>query len=134
MALEEEIPEFKDGDDKTVPKYKQIDKRAGEYIVDWGTELEEQHRARAKEQGGKVGLKREADEMSVVSKKPKVEAKKSGGASSGVSTDQLKKRVNDGTLSKMTVADLKGWLSENGLDISGKKADLVDRIEQWFES
>lgn len=57
MALEEDLPEKPD--DKTIPKYKQIDKvnplpfitippsnftqRAGSYTIAWGIELESQH-------------------------------------------------------------------------------------------
>lgn len=40
MALEEDLPEKPE--DKTIPKYKQIDKRAGPYVLDWGYELERQ--------------------------------------------------------------------------------------------
>lgn len=43
MALEEEIPEFTEKDDKTLPRAKQIDKRAGDYVIDWGTMLEKEH-------------------------------------------------------------------------------------------
>ena len=44
MALEEEIPDFTEKDDKTLPKAKQIDKRAGDYVIDWGVMLEKEHR------------------------------------------------------------------------------------------
>lgn len=44
MALEEEIPEFTEKDDKTLPRAKQIDKRAGEYVIEWGVMLEKEHR------------------------------------------------------------------------------------------
>lgn len=43
MALEEDLPERPE--DRTVPKYKQIDKRAGEYAVGWGHELHRQYEA-----------------------------------------------------------------------------------------
>ncbi|KAL8728542.1 MAG: hypothetical protein Q9181_005310, partial [Wetmoreana brouardii] len=41
MALEEDLPEK--AEDKTVPRYRQIDKRAGEYVLEWGEELQKQH-------------------------------------------------------------------------------------------
>ena len=41
MALEEDLPEKPD--DKTVPRYRQIDKRAGSYVIDWGHELHKVH-------------------------------------------------------------------------------------------
>lgn len=75
MALEEDLPEKPD--DKTIPKYKQIDKvrnthtpcnsilstnhhqsltlmiskRAGSYVIDWGVELEQQYQAWRKDNG-----------------------------------------------------------------------------------
>ncbi|KAL8777600.1 MAG: hypothetical protein Q9213_007786, partial [Squamulea squamosa] len=41
MALEEDLPE--QPEDKTVPRYRQIDKRAGDYVLEWGRELQRQH-------------------------------------------------------------------------------------------
>lgn len=46
MALEEDLPEKPD--DKTIPRYKQIDKRAGPYVIDWGHELHKAHAEWAK--------------------------------------------------------------------------------------
>ncbi|MCJ1228034.1 ATP-dependent DNA helicase II subunit 1 [Toensbergia leucococca] len=43
MALEEDLPEKPE--DNTIPRYKQIDKRAGAYVIDWGIELESQYQA-----------------------------------------------------------------------------------------
>ena len=39
----------------------------------------------------------------------------------------------DGKLNKLTVAQLKDFLKLHGLPTTGKKADLVDRIEEMFE-
>ena len=41
VALEEDLPEKPE--DKTIPKYRQIDKRAGPYVIDWGRELHKEH-------------------------------------------------------------------------------------------
>ena len=41
MALDEDVPEKQE--DKTLPKYKQIDKRAGALVIDWGHELHRQY-------------------------------------------------------------------------------------------
>ena len=41
MALDEDLPEKPE--DKTIPRYRQIDKRAGPLVIDWGNELHEQH-------------------------------------------------------------------------------------------
>ena len=43
MALEEDLPDKPE--DKTIPKYRQIDKRAGPYVIDWGHELHKQYEA-----------------------------------------------------------------------------------------
>ena len=43
LALEEDLPEKPD--DKTIPKYKQIHKRAGEFIHNWGVILDEEARS-----------------------------------------------------------------------------------------
>lgn len=42
LALNEDLPQ--QAEDKTVPRYRQIHKRAGGYVVDWGTDLEKTHR------------------------------------------------------------------------------------------
>jgi ATP-dependent DNA helicase 2 subunit 1 len=141
MALEEEIPEFRDGDDKTIPKYRQIDKRAGEYVVEWGVALEEQCRVMGKEKASKphgAGVKREADdEKGGATKKAKAGAgqTRSSGRDmlGGMSADQLKKQVEDGKLAKATVAELRELLSSKGLETKGVKSVLMDRIEEWLE-
>ncbi|KKK25059.1 putative DSB repair complex subunit Ku70, partial [Aspergillus ochraceoroseus] len=41
LALDEDLPEKPE--DKTLPKYRQIDKRAGDYVLSWADELEKQY-------------------------------------------------------------------------------------------
>jgi ATP-dependent DNA helicase 2 subunit 1 len=142
MALEEEIPEFKVSDDKTIPKYRQIDKRAGHYVAQWGVALEDEYRTWTKDKKshpGGVGVKRGADEeKGTTSKKARSHAGSTKSSSSetlnGMSTNQLKKHIKAGKLGTATVAELKEWLSSNGLETSGRKAELMERIEQCFES
>jgi ATP-dependent DNA helicase 2 subunit 1 len=50
-----------------------------------------------------------------------------------MSTDELRAAIGNGTLGKSTAAELKAWLQSKGLSTSGKKQDLLDRIEQWVE-
>lgn len=146
MALEEEIPEFEAGDDKTVPKYRQIDKRVGSYVVEWGIALEEQYQAWAREKGTKSSgpsLKRGATDVKQENAKrvkkedgkPATGQTKIGSAKSvdGMSTEELKKKIKAGRLGSSTVAELKDWLSTNGHSIAGKKQDLVTRIEELLE-
>lgn len=126
LALEEELPEKPD--DKTIPKYKQIDKRAGEYIHKWGILLAEA--AIAHEGVRRSGLKHAADDEPAPLKKKLKAATKSLGE---MSSNELKSAVANETLGKFTVTELKDFCLSKGLASSGKKADLVERIEQWVE-
>ncbi|KAL9580367.1 MAG: hypothetical protein Q9212_004534 [Teloschistes hypoglaucus] len=131
MALEEDLPER--AEDKTVPRYKAIDKRAGEYVLDWGRELEELHRAWVKEGGaGGTAGKRGADdddEGDGKRKKVKVEAKEE----EVIDDKEMRKMVDRGTVGKLKVGVLKAWVLGKGMDGKGKKDELVERVEEWFE-
>ncbi len=135
MALEEELPETPE--DKTVPKFRQIDKRVGEYINEWQKVLEAEARHSQKARYGGIDgtdVKRgsEDDEADARPKK-RIKTEKKEETLTDMSTDSLKRIINRGDLSKHTVGDLKDWLKVKGLNSSGKKQDLVDRIEQWAE-
>ncbi|KAL8682613.1 MAG: hypothetical protein Q9186_001386 [Xanthomendoza sp. 1 TL-2023] len=134
MALEEDLPEKVE--DKTVPRYRQIDKRAGEYVLEWGRELQVQYERWQKENssggGAVVGGKRVAvgggggggGDEEVGRKRAKVEEVDDAG---------MKKAVEKQTVGKLTVVVLKGWLEGKGLDGKGKKGELVERVERYFE-
>ena len=79
MALEEDLPEKPD--DKTIPKYKQIDKRAGPYVIDWGNELHRQYQERETENGTMSSLpaKRSAKDDLPVREGKKVKTEATGG-------------------------------------------------------
>ena len=47
---------------------------------------------------------------------------------------EMKKHFDKNTIGKLTIPILKGWMKTKGLDTSGKKDDLVGRIEEYFES
>lgn len=131
MALEEEVPE--QAEDKTIPKYRQIDKRAGQHVLDWGKELETQYELWQQTHGGHkslpaVGGKRAADTSAGgASKKVKTE----GGA---LSEEEMRTQFEDDTIAKLTIPDLKAWCGSKKLAISGKKVDLVERIQSYFET
>ena len=135
IALEEELPETPE--DKTMPKYPQIEKRVGEYIRNWGKILDEESRAYQKERYGRIGgasVKRDRDDDDEgPSTKKRIKAEKSSQSLDGMSTDELKKVIDKGTLGKHTVAELKDFLMAKGLSANGKKQDLVERVEQWAE-
>jgi ATP-dependent DNA helicase 2 subunit 1 len=79
-----------------------------------------------------ASIKREHDDDEEGPKK-KAKASRATGLNS-MTMDDLKVAVAKGTLNKFTVADLKDWLHSKGLNSSGKKGDLVERIEQWVEN
>jgi ATP-dependent DNA helicase 2 subunit 1 len=132
LALGEDLPEKPE--DKTVPKYRQIDKRVATEVTDWGRELEKafkEFRA-SNPHDSSVPAKRErpptANGDSGASKKVKTEP--------GTVPDdkEVRKLWEKGQVSKMTVTHLKDWLVSKKLPTAGKKADLVERVEGWFEA
>ena len=138
LALEEDLPEKPE--DKTLPKWRQIDKRAGPYVMDWGEELE----ARWKEWesvnghtggGAAVPAKRAAEPRATQDGMPDRAKKAKIGGEGDVEMDDnaMKKAFEENRVGKLTVGQLKGWLSGKKMPVSGKKMELVDRVEGWFE-
>jgi ATP-dependent DNA helicase 2 subunit 1 len=133
LALDEELPEK--AEDKTVPRFRQIDKRAGEYATRWGEILDKEFRQYQKERyGGIDGLpvKHDLDDSEEPPKK-RIKPERSAQSLGGMSTSELKKVVATGGLNRHTVTDLKDLLTAKGLEAKGKKADLIERLEQWIE-
>jgi ATP-dependent DNA helicase 2 subunit 1 len=133
MALEEEEPEALD--DPTIPKYKAIAKRVGGHIEDWSEAVA----AEAKNLMGVRSVKRKMEEeddddqpakRTKTAPKPKAGSQKLAGA---MSNAQLKLAVESDTLKKMTVAELKDVLASKGVSTAGKKAELLEKLEQWVE-
>jgi ATP-dependent DNA helicase 2 subunit 1 len=65
--------------------------------------------------------------------KKKTKPAHSGHSLDGMSISELKKVVGTRGLSKYTAQELKDLLSAKGIDAKGKKAELMDRVEQWVE-
>ncbi|XP_044722044.1 ku70/Ku80 beta-barrel domain-containing protein [Hirsutella rhossiliensis] len=109
LALEEEVLEK--AEDATEPKFKAISKRAG----------------------GSKALKREADDDASdrPTKQRRGSPDKAGGSS--MTMAQLKTATASGGIAKMTVAQLKDVAGVRGLSTSGRKMELVERIERWVE-
>ena len=130
LALEEEVPEK--AEDATEPKYKAISKRAGGYLEEWAETLNEDSGKMATTKS----LKRDADDDDDDDERP---AKKSRAAASdkpsgsSLSMAQLKAAIDSGGIAKMTVVQLKDVLGAKGLSTSGKKVELIERVEQWVE-
>ncbi|KAF1967793.1 Ku DNA-binding complex, Ku70 subunit [Bimuria novae-zelandiae CBS 107.79] len=143
MALEEEVPTKPD--DKTLPKYKQIEKRCGEYIEEYGQTFDEvfktvgraalssRPKAAAKKRPATAAADDDDDEPKPnkrVKKEPKV---KNEDGDDGLTDEQMAGINNKGTLTKQTVAVLKEYLSARGQPVTGKKADLVERVQDYLE-
>ena len=129
MALEEEVPEV--AEDATQPKYKAISKRAGGYLEDWSETLENE--AVAARNRRATSAKREPDNDIPTRPAKKSRAGSEKPSPAGLTNLQIKSLVGDGGITKMTVAQLKDVLGSKGLSTSGKKMELVERIEQWVE-
>ncbi|KAL9040433.1 MAG: hypothetical protein Q9180_001909 [Flavoplaca navasiana] len=133
MALGEDLPEMPD--DKTIPRYRQIDKRAGEYVLDWGRELQEQHEVWLKENSSAMGA------LSIGSKRGAAAGDEGGDGGTKKKTRVeevddagMKKAFANDKVGKLTVAVLKGWLEGKGMEGRGKKGELVDRVTRYFEN
>lgn len=134
IALDEDLPEKPE--DKTKPKYRQIDKRIGSMAIDWGNELQtvyKEHIA-TNPDAANLGEKRPS------ARAPKTEAEagekrvKKDVGEDVMSDEDMRLAVEKGQLNKMTVAVLKPFAMSKKITVTGlKKADLVEKIEAWFE-
>ena len=142
LALEEDVPDKPE--DRTVPRYRQIDKRAGQMVIEWGQELENQSRAlqasrsKYRDVDMKEGShKRSAESGSTqLAKRLKTSQETALPTSSGAMSDEdMKKHWQQERLSKLTVAVLSEWLKNKKFNISGKKKpELIEDVEGYFEN
>lgn len=127
MALEEDIPEHPE--DATVPKYKQMEKRVGEYLGGFKAELAVKAKGLMQSKAMKRELDDDEGERSAKRSKATTARKPSG----SMNNAQLKAAIEQDTLKKLTVAELKDILASKGISTTGKKADLLEKVEQWVE-
>ncbi|KAF4553412.1 ATP-dependent DNA helicase II subunit 1-like protein [Elsinoe fawcettii] len=138
LALDEDLPE--QPEDKTIPRYRQIDKRVGEYVLDWGNALEEQYKASAKDYAGLTSdggaTKRGAGANGTASKKTKMTdgGVKASSSDGGPSDEEMRSYFQKNTINKLTVPVLRTWAQSKGIKSGSKKADIVDAIQGWFET
>lgn len=132
LALDEELPE--QCEDKTIPKFRQIDKRAGDYVLQWGDVLEEEYRKMFSEQPKTSTLVKRG--------KPSNESAQEGKPAKKVKTEdnsaqspeeEVLKHYHSGSLSKLTVSILKEFLNSKKIAVAGKKADLIERVEEYYD-
>ncbi|KAG6100753.1 ATP-dependent DNA helicase II subunit 1 [Claviceps sp. LM220 group G6] len=128
LALDEEVPE--EPDDATKPKSRAISKRAGGYLEEWSGKLEQDagSASSAKE------LKREIEDdgFDQPTKKRRVAASEQHNPAS-MSVAALREAIESGNIMKMTVAQLRDVAGSKGINTTGKKAVLVDKIETWLD-
>ncbi|KAF1822098.1 Ku DNA-binding complex, Ku70 subunit [Dissoconium aciculare CBS 342.82] len=134
LALEEDLPE--QPDDKTMPKFKQIHKRAGGYVVEWGAILDGEFENWQRDNkrgitttatgGAKRGSAAPAGPPGTKKIKDEVDA-------ADIDT-AMRNAYKQDAISSFKVADLKAWLASKGASkIASKKADLVDAVTAYFE-
>jgi ATP-dependent DNA helicase 2 subunit 1 len=132
MALEEEVPEKPD--DKTIPKYRQINKRVAGYIEEFGEQFEVEYsrQVKTKKIAGKRPL---SGGEETLPKRPKVEkVKKEPASQDAITTEEMAALNKRGKVSSLTMPMLKEYLKGIGEGTSGKKPELVDRVLQHLES
>ncbi|KAI0346241.1 Ku DNA-binding complex, Ku70 subunit [Trametopsis cervina] len=100
-------------EDLTQPNYEAIRKRAGHLIKDW-----------------RETLRNEEAFSTVV--QPSGPTRQKPDAS--VDEADIWRKYEDGELSKLRVDQLKTFLKSKGLSVSGKKADLLDRLGEYFDT
>ncbi|KAG9693937.1 Ku70/Ku80 beta-barrel domain-containing protein, partial [Aureobasidium melanogenum] len=136
LALEEDLPEKPE--DKTLPRYRQIDKRAGQYVIEWGSELEEQYevwkRANAGRHTATGATKRGSAAAGESTKRTKTTAVSK--SSDSISDEEMRKAFETNKINKFTVANLKAWCQEKGIKLpaGAKKGDVVDEVTSHFEN
>ncbi|KAI5259307.1 ATP-dependent DNA helicase-like protein II subunit 1 [Aureobasidium subglaciale] len=138
LALDEDLPEKPE--DKTLPRYRQIDKRAGNYVVEWGSELEEQYEIWKKANAGRYtatgATKRGSAAAGEDTKRTKTTASTSSKSSDSISDEDMRKAFETSKISKLTVAVLKAWCKEKGVKLpaTAKKGDIVDEVTGYMEN
>ncbi len=110
--------------------------RAGSYVVDWGIELEAETKAWELENHSAAPAapaKRVAAGNAELPERGHKKIKTVDDDDDGMSDEAMKKTFDKNQVEKLTVPILRAWLQSKGLSVSGKKADLVERVEAFFE-
>ncbi|KAF2270238.1 ATP-dependent DNA helicase-like protein II subunit 1 [Lojkania enalia] len=138
MALEEEVPDKPD--DKTIPRYRQINKRASHFLEEYGKEFNEEYGLQSRTKPKMVTKKRIAAPLAAeetkLSKRPKTEPLSQVGATvaEGMTDEQMVALSEKGQFNKQTIATLKDFLKARGIGVIGKKSELVSRVQEYLDS
>jgi ATP-dependent DNA helicase 2 subunit 1 len=127
LALDEDIPD--DPEDKTLPRYRQIHKRAGKLIMEWAETLSASFKQYSESNpnaffSGGLPKRPAVGDSDRPAKKLK--------ESKDIDDDDMKNYYEKNTVSKLTIADLSAWLKSHKITTSGKKADYVAAVETYF--
>ena len=127
LALDEDLPAKPE--DKTIPKYKQIDKRIGNEAITWGKVLDAIYKDYIADNpdAAHVGEKRSTANRPAESKKVKTET------GQAMDEEQMRALWKKQKVGSLTVAQLKDFCGVKRIPVAGKKADIVGRIDSWFE-
>ncbi|CDO57249.1 similar to Saccharomyces cerevisiae YMR284W YKU70 Subunit of the telomeric Ku complex (Yku70p-Yku80p) [Geotrichum candidum] len=105
-------------DDKTLPKFKSINTRAGHFIEEWNLNLDSVET--------KTTLKRTSEESQMNSNNESKHRKLDD-------PDQIKLLYETGKLNKLTVAVLSSFLNGNGISTSNlRKPQLIEAVNDFF--
>ncbi|KAI1792117.1 ku70-like protein [Ganoderma leucocontextum] len=100
-------------EDLTEPKYDMIHKRAGQLMRAWKQALRE-------------------DESANIVAVPLAGSKRKADVS--VDEAEIRSKYEAGALAKLRVDQLKEFLKGKGESVSGKKAELIDRVADWLDN
>ena len=134
LALEEDLPVQEE--DKTLPRWKQIHKRAGTYVIEFGEKLDLAFQQWQRENAGSIhatangGAKRSRPAAGEGAVK-RVKAEEGEG---GPSEEEMRIAWQRDAVGKFTVVQLKAFLGGRGLSATGKKTELVDAVTRFFET
>lgn len=103
--------------------------------MDWGVELEAQTKSWEKENQSATSAAPAKRTAAGSAELPDRGSKKikTTDDDDGMNDEAMKKAFDKNQVEKLTVPALKTWLQGKNLSVSGKKADLVERVESWFE-
>lgn len=127
IALDEDLPQ--QPEDKTVPKYKLIEKHASMMVQEWAQVFQGQTGALEDKAVKLERGKRVADGSDDAAPK-----KTKAALAPGQAARAVKDAHKNGQLQKCTVAMLKEFCQDANLKDGGKKADLVERVEEFLDN
>lgn len=104
-------------EDLSLPKYDMIHKRAGALMRQWKEAL----------------LEDEAATIVVAAPTTSRRTAKTDPGEPSTSEEEVRRLYKDSQLHRLKLDQLKDYLRSKGLSVTGRKADLVDRVGEWLD-